>query len=142
MQVEVVRLLTLGTRCGIDCAASASQYRQQSILHVSTELLLQADQVIGTRGNAALPKQALGRNIDRLESHRQLIALPTKVSSDQASHAQVRAYLVRIQIERHILSRYGRRPHIQRSRVGQYTGQLIGQCKPEIINAEVSIQIL
>ena len=126
VQVEIVSLLALRTGRGFDCASSSSQHRQESILYLSAELLIQADQVVRRSGNAALPQQAVCGHIDCLQGNRQLIALPAEVSSEQPSDVQFRAHLVRVEVDCHIPAGYGRRAHFERAGVCQHTGQLIG----------------
>ena len=105
-QIQVIGFLILRPRRRrFRRARRAAQNRQQSMLHLRTQLLLQSDQVVRLRRDRGLPQQTVGRHVDRLQRHRQLISLLDEVSLQQPPHAQFLAHFFRLQIQRHVSSR-------------------------------------
>ena len=85
-QVKIVSLRVGGPRGGFH-RSTAAQNRQQPVLDLRRQLLVQPDQVLCPVGNGGLPDQPVAGYIDGLEGHRKPVALLSERAREQASHS-------------------------------------------------------
>ena len=97
VQVEVVSLLTLRTRCRAQRAGRNAQRGQQPLLHLRAQLRLQRNQIVHRRCRAPLPQQPVAAYVNRFQRDGQLFSLPHEVPGQQPAHVQFLPNLVRIQ---------------------------------------------
>ena len=85
-QVKIVSLRVGGPRGGFH-RSTAAQNRQQPVLDLRRQLLMQPDQVLCPVGNGGLPDQPVARYIDGLEGHRKLVAQLAERTCEQSSYS-------------------------------------------------------
>ena len=125
-QIKIIGLLIRGTRRGGLHRAPATENGQKAILYLCGQLLMQANEVFGSVGNACLPQEALGGDIDGFESDDKIVAELAERPGEQASDAHFHPHFLGIEIERDIPAGHGGGTNFQGSRIGQDAGQFVG----------------